>query len=294
MRAVATVAPSTRGDRDSTNCPRRNRIYESTAQQQIQARMPARCPGSSRMNSTTHGVFHDCQMPTATKVRLRFAKCGDLRFVSHHDIMRCLERMLRRASIPMATSQGFNSRPKMTFALALGLGIQGTSEVVDLELSEPCDPSDLLDRLEAAAPPGFVWNDVQALSSDAPAPRPQSVEYRIKIPTDRRSEAQSALETLLSSSSWPLTRHREDRVSTYDLRPHILEAQLTNEGVLCFRLRVSPDGSARPEELLEALGLRDLLAAGAVLIRTAVELDVKGSGETRRLSTNERSAISGT
>ena len=64
-------------------------------------------------------------MTTATKLRLRFAKCGDLRLVSHHDIMRCLERMVRRAQIPLATSQGFNPRPKIVFALALGPGDRG-------------------------------------------------------------------------------------------------------------------------------------------------------------------------
>ena len=43
-------------------------------------------------------------MTTATKVRLRFAKNGDLRLVSHHDLMRCLERMIRRAELPVAQS----------------------------------------------------------------------------------------------------------------------------------------------------------------------------------------------
>ena len=46
----------------------------------------------------------------------------------------------------------------------------------------------------------------------------------------------------------------------------MLDAELTDEGVLRARLKVSPDGSARPEELLEALGLRDLLDQGAVLV----------------------------
>ena len=87
-------------------------------------------------------------MTEVTKVRLRFAKCGDLRLVSHRDIMRCLERMLRRARIPIALTQGFNPRPKMTFALALGLGIEGRSEVVDLELFEPLEPSELLVQAE--------------------------------------------------------------------------------------------------------------------------------------------------
>src|SRR5262249_22809770 len=110
-------------------------------------------------------------MTRATKVRLRFAKRGDLRLVSHHDIMRCLERMLRRAAIPMAVSQGFNPRPKITFALALGLGIEGRSEVVDLELSEAWEPSELLRCLRTVAPTGFDWKDASALPPNARAPR---------------------------------------------------------------------------------------------------------------------------
>ncbi len=51
-------------------------------------------------------------MTAVTKVRLRFAKCGDLRLISHRDIMRCLERMLRRAGIPIAFTQGFNPGPR--------------------------------------------------------------------------------------------------------------------------------------------------------------------------------------
>src|SRR5947209_18807362 len=102
-------------------------------------------------------------MTRATKVRLRFAKRGDLRLVSHHDLLRCRERMLRRARVPMALTQGFNPRPKMTFALALGLGIEACREVVDLELSEPWDPCELLDRLRAVAPPGFGWLDAWPL-----------------------------------------------------------------------------------------------------------------------------------
>ena len=89
-------------------------------------------------------------MTTATKVRLRFAKRGDLRLISHHDLLRCLERALRRARIPMAVSQGFNPRPKIVFALALALGIEGRREVVELELAEPTEPAEVLRRLAAS------------------------------------------------------------------------------------------------------------------------------------------------
>ena len=121
-------------------------------------------------------------MTESTKVRLRFAKCGDLRLVSHRDIMRCLERMFRRARVPMAVTQGFNPRPKMTFALALGLGIEGEREIVDLELSEPLDLTELLSRLTSVASPGFDWIDVRPLPANATPPHPRTVEYCMPVP----------------------------------------------------------------------------------------------------------------
>ncbi len=212
-------------------------------------------------------------MTTTTKVRLRFGKRGDLRLVSHHDLMRCLERMLRRARVPMALSQGFNPRPKMTFALALGLGIEALREVVDLELTEPWSPSELRARLEACAPPGFEWVDARPLPPGAPAPRPRAVTYEMPVPEGRRDAARAAVSALLSSATWPVTRQRADRRRELDLRPHVLSAALDDAGVLRFRLAVAPEGSARPEELLEALSLGGLLNEGAFLTRVDMELD---------------------
>jgi len=70
------------------------------------------------------------------KVRIRFRKAGDLRMVSHHDLMRCFARMLRRAALPFRSSEGFHPKPRLSFPLSLALGIVGCEEVVDLELDE--------------------------------------------------------------------------------------------------------------------------------------------------------------
>src|SRR4051794_5840813 len=99
----------------------------------------------------------------ASKVRLRFAKRGDVRLISHHDLMRCLERALRRAEIPLATSQGYNPRPKVVFALALALGIEGRREVVELELAGPMEPAEVLRRLRAEAPAGLEFLEAEAV-----------------------------------------------------------------------------------------------------------------------------------
>ena len=59
------------------------------------------------------------------KLRFRFAKTGTLRLLSHHDLMRCLERMLRRADLPFKSTAGFHPGPRVVFALSLPLGVVG-------------------------------------------------------------------------------------------------------------------------------------------------------------------------
>jgi len=211
-------------------------------------------------------------MMTATKVRLRFAKRGDLRLISHHDLLRCLERTLRRARIPMAISQGFNPRPKIVFVLALALGIEGRREVVELDLAEPIEPAEVLQRLSAASPSGLDWLDVEPVAPGRPASQAEAVRYLLEVPSDRQDATRSRLAALLASTQWPYTRHRPDRDVAIDVRPFVLGAELDPLGVLRFRMKMTPNGSARPEEVIDALGLSDLLGQGAVLIRTEVEL----------------------
>ena len=206
----------------------------------------------------------------ATKVRLRFAKRGPVRLVSHHDLMRCLERTLRRAEVPMARSQGFNPRPKLVFPLALGLGIEGRREVLELELSEPMEPEEVLRRLVASAPAGFDF--LEAESATGRSSQVEAVRYELEVPADRTDSARSAIAAFLADAERPYTRHRPDRTVELNLRPFVLQAELNSLGVLCFRLKMTSNGSARPEEVIESLGLRDLLERGAILVRTEVEL----------------------
>jgi radical SAM-linked protein len=208
---------------------------------------------------------------TAHRLRLRFAKRGDLRLVSHHDLLRCLERMLRRANIPIAHSQGFNPRPRIVFAQALGLGIEGLREVVDLELTEPLAPEEVLRRLLAAAPRGWEWLECEAVGPGR-ASQVAAAEYCMDVPEPRRAGAQSALDRFCTSAEWPYIRRRPDRTTEIDLRPFLEHAALDPCGVLCFRMKIVPSGSARPEEFIDAIGLRDLLGEGAIVVRRELEL----------------------
>jgi radical SAM-linked protein len=208
------------------------------------------------------------------RVRLRFAKRGPVRLVSHHDLLRCLERGLRRAGLPVARTQGFNPRFRIVFPLALGLGIEGRREVLDLELTEPLDPSEVLARLASASPEGLDFLEAESVPPHR-APRVVAASYLLELPEEGpyRASTTSAVTELLACTSRPFVRRRPDRTVEIDLRPFVLDAAFdAASGLLQFRLKVTPEGSARPEEIVEALGLRDVLDRGAILARSGVEL----------------------
>src|SRR5437879_1087026 len=124
---------------------------------------PSQAASAASLEAGVPSVPSSCVPTPRVKYRLRFRKGGDLRLVSHHDLMHVFERMLRRAELPVAHTQGFHPQPRMVFALSLALGIAGTNEVLDLELTEALDFEQLGSRLAAQAPPGLEIRSVRRL-----------------------------------------------------------------------------------------------------------------------------------
>lgn len=67
------------------------------------------------------------------EVRIRYAKVGKVRFLSHRDMARVVERAVRRAGLPVAYSQGFSPRAKLHFGLALSTGYESYAEYLDVD-----------------------------------------------------------------------------------------------------------------------------------------------------------------
>src|SRR5436309_9026526 len=74
------------------------------------------------------------------RLRIRYAKRGRMRFTSHRDVARALERALRRAALPMAYSAGFSPHPKVSYAGASPTGVASEAEYLEIGLAERCDP----------------------------------------------------------------------------------------------------------------------------------------------------------
>jgi radical SAM-linked protein len=229
-----------------------------------------------------------CEPSQRYRYRLRFAKTDDLRLVSHHDLMHVFERMMRRAEIPFAVTQGFHPQPKMSFALSLALGVIGRNEVFDLETTRDLDPDELIARLNHVAPAGLSFSSI-ARQDKKPSSQVRRVFYRLVLPNrveveslpplPRCSGAEASppvhdlsgrIATFLSLSEYWIIRTRPQR-RRLNVRPFVCELS-HDVTALSLILWVTPTGAARPEEIVHALGLGRLLDDGAVLERTHLEL----------------------
>lgn len=87
---------------------------------------------------------------------------GEMRFVSHLDLMRLFERAARRAQLPVRITKGFNPHPKISIKRALKLGIESKTEEVIFYLDGFVDPTEFKVRLNKQLPEGIKIEDAKA------------------------------------------------------------------------------------------------------------------------------------
>jgi radical SAM-linked protein len=247
-----------------------------------------------------HGVMTEIESNIVSKVRLRFAKTDDLRFLSHHDLMRLLERLLRRASLPFRSTAGFHPKPKIAFASALGLGIVGRQEVVEVELEGMVDPDHVLSALSRLAPAGLQFLTATRISPRENAQPSRAVyifplsldsfpdlrakvqqllaQDRLIVKRIRASGKKPGQETVLAEERLDALTQAEPKASqvnykTIDIRPFINRLWCDDQG-LGMDLKITNHGAARPEEVLRCLDLENIMLDGeSILERVQLELE---------------------
>jgi radical SAM-linked protein len=189
------------------------------------------------------------------RLRVRYAKLGKIRFISHRDTARVWERALRRAGVPVASSEGFTPRPRVSFGLALPTGAESIAEYLDLELVEGADPGDvepLAERLTAVLPGGFT-----ALLATTIEPGTGSLQDLVtsvtwELSTSAVAEASfvsTAADRLLSAAALPLERERKGERRVDDVRPLIVSLTTSADGVTMIAELSTVGRNLRPAEL---------------------------------------------
>jgi radical SAM-linked protein len=171
------------------------------------------------------------QAPVVQRVRIRYAKRGTLRFASHRDFARALERALRRARVPVAYSQGFTPHPKISYASAAPTGVASEAEYLELGLRAAVAPAELAGALDAALSPGLDILEAVTVGSadsadrDSLADRIQASRWRVALPgvdTDTLRRAVAAFE---AAGEVLIERRTKQGRRTFDTRGPVVALQ---------------------------------------------------------------------
>ncbi|MFV1974783.1 MAG: TIGR03936 family radical SAM-associated protein [Candidatus Scalindua sp.] len=185
------------------------------------------------------------------KIQVKFLKQGSLRFISHHNLMKLFERAIRRARISVKMSEGFNPRPKIAYPLALPVGIKGIDEKLEMELCEWMEVSEIETRLKKQLPENIQIASVESISSHVKS-TVKDVTYVVKPKNGKMPEA-GKTDELLSKNVINIQRKRKKLA--FNIRPSI-NGITTNSQSIDLDLKMTPEGMARPEEVLLHLGLK--------------------------------------
>ena len=207
------------------------------------------------------------------RFRLCYSVGGDQRFLSHHDVMRLWHRALRRSGLPLRMSEGFHVRPRVSFAMARGVGIASESEWLEFELSDWVTADTVHRELAAQLPAGIAFRELRVV-----APGDRAVVRRIvyRVQSDRLGEdIDRRIAEFLGRRTAVVERGLESRRRRIDIRPLVAELQRRGDEIRLVALCRS-DGTLKPEEVLAQLGLGSEDVARSLITRVELRIDPQG------------------
>lgn len=192
---------------------------------------------------------------------VRYTKGERVKYISHLDFMRLVQRALRRADIPVAYSQGFNPHPRLSFASALAVGTTSEGEYLDIFLEREMEPRILCQKMNEKLPEGIRF--IESVRVDEKSPSLMSVieraGYLINLPRQPFAEYDiiSLVKEFLSQSEILVTRVNKKGSSQVDIRKmiHGMDVMEQNGEEIIIKSTISSGSKAnlRPEQLVDAL-----------------------------------------
>lgn len=161
---------------------------------------------------------------------IKFSKGEGIKFISHLDLMRTIQRIIRRSGIPIEYSKGFNPHMALSLAQPLSVGVYSDGEYMDIILTEKIDTTTLLQRLNEAAPPTIRFFEATAIEIIENVKRvPQAMalldagRYIIKFKLKDENNVEEKMKALLNESTWETLKKSKKGEKLADIKPLVKE-----------------------------------------------------------------------
>lgn len=160
------------------------------------------------------------------KKRLFFNKYEEMKYISHLDLLRFMDRILRKSGIPVKYSQGFHPRPKISLGNPISLGTDAFNEAMDIELREDMTNEELFKRLNNKCVIGFEFTKVMDIDGKTSiAEEYKEMKFEIQGP----GSSLEKIENLLGQDEIILTKEKKGKIESKDLKPRIKNYEIDKE-----------------------------------------------------------------
>lgn len=207
------------------------------------------------------------------KYRIEFSKIGPITFISHLDLQKVMMRIFKRANMETLHSEGYKTRPLLSFGPALTLGISSLTEYFDVRVPvEWNDFSAILTKLQGHSEPGIIFKEITVIDSKTPSIQEAAVSFTYFVPV-KDGNSEDVVKKLTAAEKILIQSYskKEEQLLEKDIRPLLLDLKLGNlslsEKIMEVIDEVSPcrtpgifvtaqvtkGSSIRPSEILEVL-----------------------------------------
>ncbi|MBR1770534.1 MAG: TIGR03936 family radical SAM-associated protein [Lachnospiraceae bacterium] len=190
------------------------------------------------------------------RLRIKFTKHGDIRFIGHLDVMRYFQKTLRRAGVDVAYTTGYSPHQIMSFASPLGVGLESNGEYMDIEVYSLIDCADVQARINAASIPDIQVTDVRILPEKAGNAMASvaAAAYTVRFVPGREPAADltAALPAYLAQDTILIEKAGKSGVRQVNIRPGIYACTCT-DGVINLLVDASSAGNIKPMQVIETL-----------------------------------------
>jgi radical SAM-linked protein len=177
---------------------------------------------------------------------IKYSKESEIKFISHLDLMRTIQRIIRRAGLPIEYSKGFNPHMAISIAQPLSVGVYSIGEYMDVVFTEELDTNFILDKLNENSPNGVKFIDVVKVEKNENGKVPQSMaiidgaKYIMKLKSTNNEESLKSIEELHALPQWNIIKKSKSGEKEVDIKPLIKEFNIiSNKDALGFQVLVA-------------------------------------------------------
>ncbi len=199
---------------------------------------------------------------SVTKLRIKFAKRGNMKFIGHLDIMRYFQKAMRRADIDIVYTEGFSPHQKMSFASPLGVGLISEGEYFDIEVSSSKSSKEMIDVLNTVMADGMEVLSVKKLPDHAQNGMSlvAAADYKLEFRDGYTPEStldmdglafEKAFSEFVNRPTIPIVKKTKKGERQLDLKPLIYSAYIKDRSIF-LSLSAGSTDNIKPELVMEA------------------------------------------